>query len=322
MIVLYVLFAFSVFCPVYTYALYPIVLRFLKGKDYKSAEIEPSVSVVIVGEDAADKITNIQQCAYPEIEIIEGEYRDANRAKGEIIVFTDTKTEMDLTAISEIVKPFADERVGAVIGQQTNPDGNSAFWKYENLVKRLESRIGCVSGANKSLFAIRKRDMLDVPDDVLNKPFFIATKITENGKHVVFQESAKAYEGKTEGTNFQKHIEDAAGYWQALRLLPKMLLGRHGSFVYVSHRVMKWFVWLNMIVMLVTSGVLAVNDATNPIILMLLMCQILFYVLAIIYYKSGNKRMDKVTKILSIIEYFSTLNLSYIYGLVNYIKRR
>lgn len=311
MIILYALFALSVLCPAYTYALYPIVLRMLKGKVYKSAEIEPSVSVVVVGEDAADKITNIQQCEYSNIEIVNGEYGDANKSKGEIVIFTDTKTEMDLAAIREIVKPFADNRIGCVVGQQTNSEGNSAFWKYENLVKKLESKIGCVSGANESIFAVRKSDMPNVPESVLNKPFYIATKITETGKDVVFQESAKAYEGKTEGTNFEKHVADAAGYWQALRLFLKMLIGKHGSFVYVSHRVMKWFVWLNMIVMLVTSGVLAINGSILMAVLFGL--QIVGYAVVMLLEKRNIG--GAIGKLISIGYYFVKLNIAYLIGL-------
>lgn len=312
MIVLYVLFALSVFCPIYTYALYPTVLRMLRGKQYKNADIEPAVSVVVVGEDAADKIRNIQQCGYPKTEIIEGGYSDANKAKGEIIVYTDTKTQMDLAALREIVRPFADERIGAVVGQQTNPEGNSAFWKYENLVKRLESRIGCVSGANERLFAVRKSDMPEVPEDVLNKPFYIATKITEDGKDIIFQDTAKAYEGKTEGTNFQKHVEDAAGYWQALRLFPKMLIGRHGSFVYVSHRVMKWFVWLNMILMLVTSGALAVKGSVLMAVLFGL--QIVGYAVVMLL---GKRNIGgAIGKLISIGYYFVMLNVTYMIAII------
>lgn len=311
MIILYVLFALSVFCPIYTYALYPIVLRMLKAKEYKSKDIEPTVTVVVTGEDTTEKTKNIQQCEYPEVEIIEGGYRDANKAKGEIIVLNDTKTQLDLAALSEIVKPFADNRIGCVVGLQTNPEGNSTFWKYENLVKRLESRIGCVSGANESIFAVRKIDMPNVPESVLNKPFYIATKITETGRDVVFQESAKAYEGKTEGTNFQKHVEDAAGYWQALRLFPKMLIGRHGSFVYVSHRVMKWFVWLNMLVMLVTSGVLAVKGSALMAVLFGL--QIVGYAVVMLM---GKRNIDgAIGKLISIGYYFVMLNAAYFVGL-------
>ena len=312
MIVLYTLFALSVFCPIYTYALYPVILRMLRKKRYKNVDIEPDVSVVVLGENATDKIKNIQQGEYPNVEIIKGGYRDANNAKGEIVVFTDTKTDMDLNAIWEIVKPFADERVGAAVGQQINPEGNSAFWKYENIVKRLESRIGCVSGANDSLFAVRKRDLPGVPENVLNKPFYIATKITERGKDIVFQDTAKAYEGKTEGTNFQKHVEDAAEFWQALRLFPKMLVGSHGSFVYVSHRVMKWFVWLNMLVMLMTSGMLAVKGSVVMAILFIL--QIVVYLMLVLL---GRKQMKGAAgRLISIGYYFLTLNVAYFLGLI------
>lgn len=307
MIVLYGLFAVSLFCPVYTYALYPIVLRLMKGTEYGCEEIEPAVSVLVIGEDTAEKSRNLRQCEYPGIEIMEGGYADADRAQGEIVIFTDTKTALDPAAIREIVKPFADERVGAAVGQQTNAEGNSAFWKYENLVKRLESRIGCVSGANESLFAVRKRDLPEVPETVLNKPFYIASRITEKGKAIVFRDSAKAYEGRTEGTNFQKHVEDAAGYWQALRLFPKLLIGKHGSFVYVSHRVMKWFVWLNMLVLLVTSGALALSGSALMAVLFGL--QIAGYLAAFTLGRSGAGGF--VGKLSGIGYYFVMLNAAY-----------
>lgn len=304
MITLYVLFALSLFCPIYTYALYPIILRILRDKQYKSEEIEPTVSVVIVGEDAEKKVTNVRQCEYPNAEIIVGDY--ASKTKGNIIVFTDTKTQLDLAAIREIVKPFADERVCCVVGQQTNPEGNSAFWKYENIVKELESRIGCVSGAPESLFAVRKSDMPEVPEKVINKPFYIATKIEENRKAVLYQETAKTYEGKTEGTNFEKHVQDAVGYWQALKLFPKML----ESFVYVSHRVMKWFVWLDIVVMLVTSGVLGLNGSAFMATLFYLQVVGYFFVLLLGRQNIGGP----IGKIIGIGYYFLMLNASYLVG--------
>ncbi|GFI26135.1 hypothetical protein IMSAGC012_01254 [Lachnospiraceae bacterium] len=305
---LYVLFMVSLFLPIYTYFIYPCILRLLKGKEYKKQEMEPAVSVVVVGKNATEKVKNIRQCKYSDIEIIVGDY--ASKAKGEIIVFTDTKTKLDLEAIREIVKPFAEKQVGCVVGQQTNPGGNSAFWKYENLVKSLESRIGCVSGANKSLFAVRKADMPEIHEKVLNKPFYIAAKIMENGKDIVFQDSAKTYESESGGTNFRKHVEDAVGYWQALRLFPKMLFPRHGSFVYVSHRVMKWFVWLNMVLLMVISGVLAVFGSLPMTVLFAF--QVFVYVVVIVL---GRKDIGGVVGLMiSIGYYFVMLNAAYFVG--------
>lgn len=282
----------------------------------KKQDIKPSVSVLIIGDNIKEKSRNIQTCDYPEIiEIIE--VRDindsVNKARGEIILFTDTKTSMDLAAVSNIVQPFADERVACVVGQQTNIDGNSIFWRYENFVKSLESRVGCVSGATESIFAIRKTDMPIVAENVINKPFNIAMKITENGRDVIFQPSAKAYEEKTIGTNFSKHVQDARGYWQAFKLFPKLLLPRKGSFVYVSHRVMKWFVWLNMLTSLVTSGFLARSSVFMGV---LFGCQLFGY--ASIF---ALGKMSKISRIIGIGYYFIILNISYFVGLFSKRKK-
>ncbi len=324
---LYVLLVLSVFCPVYTYVLYPMILMLRKRKEYtqeytlmdyalrcglgyKGEDVQPMVSVLIVGDNAEEKVKNIQQCAYSNFEIITGDYSCISKARGEIVLFTDTKTQLDLMAIHNIVRPFADERIALVVGQQTNQEGNSVLWKYENLVKRLESRIGCVSGTTKAIFAVRRVDIPEVDRKILNKPFYIATKITENGKDVVFQDRAKAYEEKSEGTNFMKHVHDAAGYWQALKLFPKMLFFHHGSFVYVSHRVIKWFVWLNMMTMLVATGALAFSSL---IMAALFSIQVVGYVAVMVF---GRKEMGgTASKLIGVGYYFIMLNLAYFVGL-------
>ena len=311
MIVLYVLFALSIFFPIYTYILYPCILSIMRGKEYKVEDIKPCVSVIVVGPNAEDKIDSIYHCNYPELEVISGTYCNAKQAKGDIIVFTDTETRLDLAAIQKIVVYFADERIGCVVGQQTNPEGNSVFWKYENLVKQYESRIGSVSGANNSLFAVRKIDMPEVKEDVLNKPFYIATIIEENGKDVVFRDTARAYESKSVGANFKKHVVDAAGYWQSLKLFPKMLFGNKVSFVYVSHRVMKLFVWLNMVTMLVTAGVLGRMGSTLMAVLFWLQIAGYVIVLTLGRFMIGGA----LGKLLGIGYYFVMLNLAHFAGL-------
>ena len=311
MIVLYILFALSVFCPFYTYVIYPMILKIIKGKQYKSENITPTVTVIVVGDNTENKIKETKHSNYSSVEVVAGNYEDASKSNGDIIVFTDTKTELDLNAIHNIVKPFFDERVGVVVGQQTNAKGNSAFWKYENLVKKLESKIGCVSGANNSLFAVRKTDLPVVPSKVINKPFYIVTKITELGKAVVFQDSAKAYEGDSEGANFEKHVKDAAGYWQALKLFPKMLLPRPGSFVYISHRVMKWFVWLNLVMMIVISGFLGLFGSVLMQVLFWL--QIACYLILLAFGK--RKISGAIGKLIGIGYYFMMLNVSFFIGM-------
>ncbi len=309
-VLLYVLFVLSVFSPIYTYVVYPCILRLLKANTYTASDINPTVTIVIVGEYSAEKKNNIQQCNYSNVvEVINGGYNID--AKGEIIVFTDEKTVLDPLAIHEIVKPFSDERVGCVVGQQTNPKGNSSFWKYENKIKRLESKVGCVSGANDSLFAVKKSLFPTIPEDVINKPFYIATKITEKGGAVLYQDSAKAYEENISNSSFTKHVKDATGYWQALKIFPRMLFFKHGSFVYFSHRVMKWFGWLNLATMFVTSGIAAIKGSMNMSIFFII--QVIGYIIVFLRRKKSN---TSIGKLISLVYYFIELNIAYMLGIL------
>lgn len=312
----YCLFAASVFLPCYTYALYPVVLRALPSKSFRIKDIELSVSVIVPKNSRTNwKVENIKRCCYTKTQIILSNNIDnaLKKASGDVVIITDTETKFDKNAIKEIVKVFADPRVGYAIGEQTNSEGNSVFWKYEKLVKILESQIGCVSGANYSIFAVRKKDMPDIPSKVLNKPFFIATTITQNGKSSVYVQKAKAYEkGTTQGVNFNKHVDDAVGYWQALMIFPKMLFPRKGSFVYVSHRVLKWFVWLNMITMYATSLTLSKRSKKMGALFGL---QTVGYIAVLVYPRKGL-----FGKLIKLGEYFVKLNLSYLVGVFRSIK--
>ena len=316
LVFLYSLFALSLFLPFYTYALYPILLRVLKRRRANEGMVAPPVSVIMIGrkkEESKKKISDVKKLEYPEYEVLQAEsiQAGAKKAKHDILFFTDVETTLDKNAVKEIVKPFADSNVGCVVGQQTCKEGNSAFWKYENLVKALESRIGCVSGVTDSIFAIRKDCIIKVPDRIRNESFCIATLLTRSGRVIVYAPNAKTYELKKEGTNYKKHIQDAVDYWQAFFFLKTMLVPGKGSFVYISHRVMKWFVWLNMVIALIANGLLA---HSSPVMFYLFLCQVLFYVSMLIYSKCKLK-----WKLVGIVYYFLSLNVSYMLGFFRYL---
>jgi cellulose synthase/poly-beta-1,6-N-acetylglucosamine synthase-like glycosyltransferase len=82
----------------------------------------------------------------------------------EIIVFSDANTEYDPGAIQRMVVRFADPRIGCVCGRliYRNPiqvisgKGESFYWRYETALKKMESRIGYIAGANGAIYAIRR----------------------------------------------------------------------------------------------------------------------------------------------------------------------
>lgn len=332
MIVLYVLFALSVLCPIYTYAIYPVILKFLPGKKYKTEEIRPYVTAIILGnsEDASKKASNLIESVYPveklEVLVASGNINDSiSKAKGDIVLFTDTETFFDKHAIANLMKCFADEKVGCVVGQQRkrpDKDGkptDSTLWKYENKVKEFESRIGCVSGANGSIYAVRKNLVPAIKPEIINKDFFVATSVTQSGMDVVFEPSATAYEEPAEGNNFEKHVRDGAGNYLVLGIFWRMLFPRKGWFVYVGHRVMKWLVPFNMIVAFVTSGILAFHIPFG-VMAVLFGCQVMAYLILLI---TRNRAIGGAAgKLLSILQYFISLNCAYFVGLAKIVRRK
>lgn len=81
-------------------------------------------------------------------------------AKGEILVFTDANTMFRENTVRELVEPFADPGVGCVDGSKQNSLDNttceSVYWRYEQLLKGLGSKLGAVLGATGAVFAVRK----------------------------------------------------------------------------------------------------------------------------------------------------------------------
>ena len=85
--------------------------------------------------------------------------------KGEYVIFSDANTLYSPTTVENLTAPFIDNTVGCTCGKliYQNPDnvvsgkGESFYWKYENELKKLESKIGYVSGATGAVYSIRRK---------------------------------------------------------------------------------------------------------------------------------------------------------------------
>ncbi len=90
--------------------------------------------------------------------------RAVPEASGEIIVMSDANGIYERDALRKLVRNFADPRVGCVCGElrYVNPGrastgwSESLYWAYDQSLKKKESDLGCLLGANGSIFAMRK----------------------------------------------------------------------------------------------------------------------------------------------------------------------
>ena len=93
-------------------------------------------------------------------------------ARGEIVVLTDAETRFAPGCLAALVAPFADPRVGAATGRLAWLDGDrtetsrneGAYWRYEQWVRRLESRAGWLTAVTGALLAVRASAYREVPD--------------------------------------------------------------------------------------------------------------------------------------------------------------
>lgn len=343
----YAVFVISFLLPIYTYALYPIIIKLLpeRKKCCIKESYTPSVSVIVMeGSDkavVATKLKNLLAQDYPrdKLDIITVAQEDQDKAsgftralksaKGCVIVVSDATTVYDEHAVRSLVKHFSDEHAGCVVGQlrkaDVNGNGGNALWKYENYVRKLESKIGAVSGANRAIYAFRKEIINDIPQNIIDIDFYISTYTTQVGYDVIMDTDAIAYETTEDNKTgqFWRHVNDGKGYYQALCIFRRLLLPRKGSFVYISHRVLKWLVPFNLILLLLSNAVLACH---SKLMMALLWGQIFLYAFLFIYNPEWSKHIKCVDrtlgKLFSMLKYFLSFNISLLIGFYEFFFNR
>ncbi len=332
MTILYILLGISILAPIYTYVLYPFVLKLLPRKEFKTeGYYTPMLSVIIVNDDdtRVEKRRNEILNAHINgiLEIVSS--KDQNEAidkmpnlKGDVIIVSDGNSSFLQDTIPALIAPLGNERVACVSGMsRKTPDseGNShdgANWKYENSIKRLESEIGCLSGANPSVFAFKKETLKGVIDKKIHLDFYIPTALEEQGYDVLFDPSSVVYEEeRSENDLFKKHIEDGASGYRSIARFWRLLLPRHGSFVFWSHRVMKWLVPFNMLILFFGSAIIAVSHIWGVLFLLL---QVIAYLYVALYFylftRKGKTLKGPVGKLSDFATYFVTLNCAWFLG--------
>src|SRR5207249_11613312 len=77
----------------------------------------------------------------------------AQQTTAEILVITDANTRLEPNCIRNLVRHFANPRVGAVSGEEnrvasqgSDPAAEALYWRYESALKLLENRLDCTMG--------------------------------------------------------------------------------------------------------------------------------------------------------------------------------
>lgn len=248
----------------------PIKLANLSLLDYPREKLQ----MIIVSDGSTDRTASVLVEHRSDIEPIildkssgkavalnEG----AKHATGEILVFLDARQSVDVDALTELVWCFADSSVGAASGELLLESNSTAgtsdalgiYWKLEKTLRKLESASGSVVGVTGAIYAMRRELFTEIPPGTILDDVFVPMHVALRGKRVVFQSSAIARDRvfSDKGKEFSRKVRTLTGNYQLLRVAPWLLSPANPLlFRFISHKLLRLWVPLSLIVMLVASG--------------------------------------------------------------------
>ncbi len=190
------------------------------------------------------------------------------------IIFSDANTLLNSASVREIVKHYADPRVGGVAGEKkiiseekdkAVAAGEGIYWKYESFLKRLDSEFYSVVGAAGELFSIRTSLFHEVPPDTIIEDFVQSLQLCKDGWLVRYEPNAYATESASSSMQEEqkRKVRIAAGAFQAMIILRDLFnVFRYPilSFQFISHRILRWTLCpLCLVTGLITNFLLVYN---------------------------------------------------------------
>jgi cellulose synthase/poly-beta-1,6-N-acetylglucosamine synthase-like glycosyltransferase len=171
------------------------------------------------------------------------------RARGEIVAFSDANASWAADALLELVKPFADPRVGYACGevQLLGEDGTNQeglYWRYELAMRARESRLRSVTGGNGAIYATRREAYVEV-DPVMGHDLSFPFTLVKRGWLALYNPAALASEKMVpslEGEFARKRRMMAHTWPIVIRggLLSPRGYGPVYAFMIFSHRVLRY----------------------------------------------------------------------------------
>jgi len=251
--------------------------------------------------------------------------------KSEITVYMDANTDVNPDAIRQIVKHYANPKVGAVAGEKriamgsadaAPSAGEGIYWKYESTLKRWDAELYSVVGAAGELFSIRTELFEPVSKDTIIEDFVMTLGIASKGYRVMYEPKAYAVETSSASVKeeLKRKIRIAAGGLQAIqRLSPLLNIFKYGvlTFQYVSHRVLRWTLAPAVLPIILISNIFLAMTS-GPVYQILLAGQALFYLAALLGL-ALERRQIKV-KALFVPYYFCVMNYAVYRGFQRFMK--
>ena len=250
--------------------------------------------------------------------------------KTPIVLFCDSNNMLVPNAIREVVSAFSDNAVGCIAGEKqivkhtsdiAVSSGEGIYWKYESLIKKLESDVNSTIGAAGEIFAIRTDLFHEVEPDTVLDDFVISLRIAQEGYKIKYVPGAVAIETSSASISeeMKRKIRIAAGCMQTIPRLRTLLNPlKYGflSFQYWSHKILRWTLVPFALIILLPLNFYIAFETQMSIYKILLYLQLIFYSIAFAGY--SFRKHSTSLRVLFIPYYLLVMNAALIIGFFRY----
>ncbi|MCA1060800.1 glycosyltransferase family 2 protein [Rossellomorea aquimaris] len=297
--------------------------------DYPKHKLE----IIVVSDDSSDRTNEIvnefsHKYSNVKLNVVKGRKgktaalnKSVPLASGDVLVFSDANSLYNKDSLHHLVKHFKDEEIGGVCGELRliNPTNSSigesegAYWKYEKLLKQLETATGTSIVANGSIYALRKelfKEMNPNVGDDMQNPLIIINQ----QKRFIYEPNAITVEETSPKSSeeFGRKVRIVTRSFTGI-MSYKYVLNPFKNFdffyKYMSHKLLRWLVPYYMIAVFIINLFLL----NQPLYQVMFGLQVLFYLLAI----TGKVVSSKITYI---PYYFCLVNYAALLGTLRAIS--
>jgi cellulose synthase/poly-beta-1,6-N-acetylglucosamine synthase-like glycosyltransferase len=171
------------------------------------------------------------------------------RARGDLLLFADARQVFAPNVIRELSANFADPEVGVVSGelilaeelQHEAGNGVGLYWRYEKLLRSMESSIHSMLGATGAIYSMRRELYRPLSEGTILDDVVLPMHAVLNHRRAVFDPAARAFDPAVSSPEieYSRKVRTLTGNYQLLHQLPDLLVPWRNPvfFQFVSHKV-------------------------------------------------------------------------------------
>jgi cellulose synthase/poly-beta-1,6-N-acetylglucosamine synthase-like glycosyltransferase len=242
----------------------------------------------------------------PRVHLVRGETRQGKptalnrmreQATGEVLVITDARQSLDPGALRALLSLLAAPEVGCVTGNLVldGAEGSGVYWRYENWIRKHESRFSSLVGVTGALAALRRRDLGPLAVDLVLDDMWIAMQTRLRRARVLLAEGAIVHDRSfSDGREFGRKARSLAGNYQLFSRMPRLLLPlvNPSWFETISHKITRLLCPWAMLALLLACAAGAIGPMSQELatatLRWLLLVQVVFYALAALGARAGR----------------------------------